>query len=182
MDYTTKDSGKREEFSSGMVRDTQDDKPRYDLIDLDMERKTRRALHILRAEDALLLWLAGVGHGEDILAHLAMIDGEPEAFFAGWAALMARGAKKYGEENWRQATGEAELKRFKASAKRHFYQARRGDTDEDHRAAVAFNVAGAEMVRQRIPPVPDAGCFTLGNGTCSGNNCMHTHISEDSGC
>lgn len=30
--YITKDSGKREEFESGAVRDTQDDKPRYDLI------------------------------------------------------------------------------------------------------------------------------------------------------
>lgn len=30
--YVTKDSGKREEFESGAVRDVQDDKPRYDLI------------------------------------------------------------------------------------------------------------------------------------------------------
>jgi hypothetical protein len=30
--FMTKDSGKREEFPSGMVRDTQDGKPRYDLI------------------------------------------------------------------------------------------------------------------------------------------------------
>lgn len=30
--FVTKDSGKREEFDSGMVRDTQDDKPRFDLL------------------------------------------------------------------------------------------------------------------------------------------------------
>lgn len=30
--FVTKDSGKRQEFESGMVRDTQDGKPRYDLI------------------------------------------------------------------------------------------------------------------------------------------------------
>jgi hypothetical protein len=30
--YRTKDSGKRQEFESGMVRDTQEGKPRYDLI------------------------------------------------------------------------------------------------------------------------------------------------------
>lgn len=30
--FSTKDSGKREEFVSGMKRDTQDDKPRYDLL------------------------------------------------------------------------------------------------------------------------------------------------------
>jgi hypothetical protein len=32
MAYTTKDSGKRQSFETGMVRDTQDGKPRYDLI------------------------------------------------------------------------------------------------------------------------------------------------------
>jgi hypothetical protein len=32
MTYTTKDSGKREEYKSGMRRDTQEGKPRYDLI------------------------------------------------------------------------------------------------------------------------------------------------------
>ena len=35
MKYQTKDSGKRQEFSTGMVRDTQDDKPRYDLIPIE---------------------------------------------------------------------------------------------------------------------------------------------------
>lgn len=30
--YTTKDSGQREEFDSGMVRDTQEGKPRWDLL------------------------------------------------------------------------------------------------------------------------------------------------------
>ena len=32
MEYITKDSGKREEYDSGMVRDTQELKPRFDLI------------------------------------------------------------------------------------------------------------------------------------------------------
>lgn len=34
--YQTKDSGKIQEFSTGMVRDIQEDKPRYDLIYLPM--------------------------------------------------------------------------------------------------------------------------------------------------
>jgi hypothetical protein len=33
--WTTKDSGVREEYPTGMKRDTQEGKPRYDLIDLD---------------------------------------------------------------------------------------------------------------------------------------------------
>jgi hypothetical protein len=32
MNFETKDSGKREAFITGMVRDTNDNKPRYDLI------------------------------------------------------------------------------------------------------------------------------------------------------
>ncbi len=31
-EFTTKDSGQREQFSTGMVRDVQTDKPRYDLV------------------------------------------------------------------------------------------------------------------------------------------------------
>ena len=104
--FITKDSGKRQEFSTGMVRDVQDDKPRYDLID--------------------------------------------RSFLKRWADLMARGAKKYGEENWRQAATQAELKRFEASATRHLFQWLDGDRTEDHAAAVAFNLAGAEMVREKL--------------------------------
>jgi hypothetical protein len=104
--FETKDSGKREEFSTGMVRDTQDDKPRYDLID--------------------------------------------GAFLKRWAELMARGARKYGENNWRKAATQEELTRFRASAIRHMFQYLEGDRSEDHAAAVAFNLAGAEMVEQKL--------------------------------
>src|SRR5580700_600336 len=94
--YVTKDSGVRQEFATGMVRDTQDDKPRYDLLD--------------------------------------------RTFLKRWAELMARGAKKYGENNWRKASTEEELQRFKASALRHMFQWLDGDTSEDHATAIAFNV------------------------------------------
>lgn len=104
--FNTKDSGKREEFSTGMVRDTQDDKPRYDLID--------------------------------------------GAFLKRWAELMARGAKKYGENNWKKAATTEELTRFRASAVRHLFQYLEGDRSEDHAAAVAFNLAGAEMVEEKL--------------------------------
>lgn len=121
MDYVTKDSGKREEFATGMVRDTQDDKPRYDLLD--------------------------------------------RAFLKRGAELMARGAKKYGENNWRKAATEEELSRFKASAVRHMFQWLDGDTSEDHAAAVAFNLSGAEMVKEKLRTI------TLSSKVCCGD-CM----------
>ena len=67
--------------------------------------------------------------------------------FYRWAEHLTGGAKKYDARNWMKANGEAELERFKESAFRHFMQWYRGDTDEDHAAAVYFNINGAEYVR-----------------------------------
>lgn len=104
--FTTKDSGERQTFDSGMVRDIQTDKPRYDLVDWPMIKR--------------------------------------------WADLMARGAVKYGEHNWKKAEGEKELERFKASALRHLIQWFNNDNDEDHAVAVFFNISGAEMVKEKL--------------------------------
>jgi hypothetical protein len=67
-----------------------------------------------------------------------------------WAEHMTRGAAKYSKRNWMQAAGEAELDRFKESAFRHFMQYMEGHTDEDHAAAVMFNINGAEYVRGKM--------------------------------
>jgi len=106
MEFSTKDSGKREEFPSGMVRDTQENKPRYDLVD--------------------------------------------EPMLTRWAELMARGAEKYGEDNWKKANSEEELRRFHASGFRHFIAWIRGDDDEDHAAGVFYNIAAAEFVKRKL--------------------------------
>lgn len=112
-DFTTKDSGQRRHFMSGMVRDVQDDKPRFDLI---------------RPKD--------VPYGEQMLTRLAK--------------LMARGADKYAERNWELAETQHELDAFIASGLRHAEQWACGETDEDHAAAVMFNVIGAELVRYKM--------------------------------
>lgn len=104
--YKTKDSGKKAVFKSGMNRDTQEGKPRYDLIYLPMLKR--------------------------------------------WAELMGRGAEKYGERNWEFAVTPEELERFRASAFRHFVQWFNGEDDEDHAAAVIFNLCGAEKVSDRL--------------------------------
>lgn len=104
--FVTKDSGERIGFESGMLRDTQKNKPRYDLVYLPMLKR--------------------------------------------WADLLDRGAKKYGERNWELASGNPELVRFKASAFRHFVQWFENEEDEDHAAAVFFNISGAEMVKEKL--------------------------------
>ena len=105
--FEVKDSGKREEFASGMVRDTEEGKIKYHLI----------------ASGPML---------------------------KRWAMHLTSGAKKYSDNNWMKASGEEEYQRFRNSAFRHFMQWFQGDTDEDHAAAVYFNLNGAEYVRERM--------------------------------
>lgn len=82
-----------------------------------------------------------------------------------YAAHLSKAKAKYpdlpdGTPNWMQANGQAELIRFRKSAFRHFRQWLRGDRDEDHAAAVFFNINGFEYVRDRMamaPPAPPVG-------------------------
>jgi hypothetical protein len=70
-----------------------------------------------------------------------------------WAELMTRGADKYGDRNWELAKSKEELERFKASAFRHFYQwINEENTEEDHAAAIFFNVSAVEMLKDKLKP------------------------------
>lgn len=63
------------------------------------------------------------------------------------AELMARGAVKYADRNWEQFSDQEALDRAKASAFRHMVQWQAGEVDEDHAAAVVFNLMAAEYVK-----------------------------------
>lgn len=76
-----------------------------------------------------------------------------------WAVHLTKGAEKYSENNWMKAEGEAEFNRFRASAFRHFMQWFLGDRDEDHAAAVMFNINGAEYVRDKMAKTADVVPF-----------------------
>lgn len=67
-----------------------------------------------------------------------------------WAVHLTKGSFKYSDNNWMQASGEVELERFRRSAFRHFMQWYRGDTDEDHAAALYFNINGACYVLDKM--------------------------------
>lgn len=112
-DFITKDSGKREEYASGMRRDTQEGKPRFELMLPDT-----------------------VPYEEQMLTR--------------FASLLARGAEKYGDRNWELAESEDEMRRFKGSAFRHFIQWFCGETDEDHAAAVMFNIMAHETTGAKV--------------------------------
>lgn len=111
--FEVKDSGQRQEFSNGMVRDTQEGKTDW--------------------------WRVAVG---------PMLER--------WAIHLTKGNVKYpdvepGVPNWTLAAGEEEYQRFRQSAFRHFMQWFNGQMDEDHAAAVFFNICGAEFVKAKSP-------------------------------
>lgn len=68
-----------------------------------------------------------------------------------YAAHLTKGAEKYEPRNWMKASGQEEYDRFRESAIRHMFQWLQGDRDEDHAAAVFFNINGAEYVRSKMP-------------------------------
>lgn len=55
-----------------------------------------------------------------------------------------------GVPNWTLAEGEEELQRARDGASRHFAQWMAGETDEDHAAAVVFNLDVAEYVKDKM--------------------------------
>ncbi len=105
--FTVKDSGKRQQYKSGMVRDLGDNKIDYSLI----------------------------------------YDGP---MYKRWADHLTKGAKKYKPRNWILANRQEELNRFKQSAARHFYQWMTNENDEDHAAAVFFNINAYEYLNNKL--------------------------------
>jgi hypothetical protein len=112
-EYVTKDSGERASYESGMIRDTQAGKARFDLFIAD-----------------------GVPYKDQLFTRIA--------------ELMTRGIEKYGERNWELAGSDEEIARFRASAFRHFMQWFCGELDEDHAAAVIFNLLAAETTEFKM--------------------------------
>ena len=158
VDFVTKDSGKREQFASGMKRDTQDGKLRVDLaFDGPMLRimfregpKSDVGLAMCDWYDEALLGHTAPDEAAKVLRLMAAYEGGMGALITRYAGVMTRGAVKYDARNWMQANGSAEAERFISSATRHFLQWFRGDKDEDHAAAVVFNLNGYEYVRRKM--------------------------------
>lgn len=150
-EFETKDSGVREEYPSGMRRDTQEGKPRFDLV------------------------LAPVPYEDQLLTR--------------WAHLMARGAEKYGERNWQEADSYEEHDRFVASGLRHMMQWANGERDEDHAAAVMFNLMAAEYMKTKLKLTPTEEQYaqaypegsSRGEDSSSGNSCICPDVRCNTG-
>ena len=108
MNFETKDSGAREEFKTGSVRDTQQGKARWDLMPWEELERV--------------------------------------------ADLYARGAEKYGDDNWRKGQP---MKRTFASLMRHIIAYSLGKRDEDHGAAVIWNMLSLMWHETNRPDLND---------------------------
>lgn len=104
--FVIKDSGTRQSFEGGMVRDTAEGKTNY----------------------------------------LLTRDGP---MYERWAVHLTKGAKKYEARNWLKGQGPEVMERARESAVRHFEAWLRGDVDEDHAAALYFNVNQCEEQKRR---------------------------------
>lgn len=112
-DFEVKDIRPKGMYGSGMVREDEGDRPRFDLLVI-----------------------------EDM-----PYEHQP---LTRWAALLAKGAKKYSARNWEKANSPEELERFKSSAFRHFMQWMAGEKDEDHLTMAWFNMMAADCTEWKL--------------------------------
>ena len=166
MSYETKDSGKRQDYASGMVRDLQIGKARFDLIEpLFLSELAEKNKELTETSiNELISLFVSIKHAEkdkdfnmatEFCVNIAsLIIRKSSLSFSevvqNWAELMQRGADKYGENNWQLASSEEERARFYQSGFRHAMQFMSGQTDEDHQSAVLFNLAAYLFVWRKL--------------------------------
>lgn len=123
-DYQIKDSGAREDFEGGGMRDTEEGKLDY---------------------SNLFVWFEPMG--------------------TRYATHMTKGRSKYpdpkpGTPNWTLFPHTPEvLARTLRSLDRHFKAYRAGETDEDHAAAILFNLNLAERIRDTLAKLDEIEAF-----------------------
>lgn len=149
--YTTKDSGQRDEFPTGARRDTQDGKGRFDLIPPQLLQQLAQELE-------------RVGEDRDTLLGLTLLPMRP---LMRLAALYGRGAQKYGPSNWRCGIP---LSRTLSSLLRHIVAWTAGMDDEDHLAAVIWNaftlLATQSLIQEGVLPASLGDAGPIAKTTC----------------
>lgn len=156
------DSGVRQEFETGSVRDTREGKGRFDLIGslASMYFPIAPVSHPLgEAINALYEYLAQsdislLGNAYNLVAtNIDIEEGCSGAYLTRLARHYEGGAKKYDARNWEKGQ---DVMRYFDSAVRHLTKAIQGQTDEDHKAAALWNIIGfahtLEMIERALLP------------------------------
>jgi hypothetical protein len=183
-----KDSGKRQEFSTGSRRDTDDGKGWPHLVagepfNVILNKYGSWTTTEFQVEQPLVECLKELfaysrfeetrEAGEDHLHRAIMFtmraiaeteDGTFNSVLRRLAVHYQNGAKKYAKNNWRKGQP---ITRYYDSAMRHLAKAVDGLKDEDHLAALLWNLFGIvqmkiDVKRGLLPPQIDDFPFTTG--------------------
>lgn len=92
------------------------------------------------------------GARRDVQTGKPRFDLIPTVSLTRLANLYAAGAEKYGDNNWQKGMP---VSRCYASAFRHLIQWAEGDRDEDHAAAVAWNMFAIMHYEDTMPELND---------------------------
>ena len=128
-----KDSGNRQAFQSGAVRDVSQGKGRVDLIPLSVVAKLMKDTPITyignfqKTGEVKWLYAALEEVMQDNKAHILL---ELSKHFE-------KGAQKYDEDNWKKGIP---VERYIDSGLRHYLKYMDGQDDEDHHTAFVWNI------------------------------------------
>ena len=152
------DSGARQEFGTGAVRDIQEGKGRCDLMPLDV---VAEYLDVATASGKNMILLRidrfqGTGDTDNLYDALAIFTEQhwecDHSMLLEVAIHFEEGAKKYGENNWQKGIP---VKRYIDSAVRHYLKFLRGDKDEPHDRAFCWNIMCAIWTCKHKPELND---------------------------
>ena len=158
------DSGARQEFGTGAVRDIQEGKGRCDLMPLDVVANIirdeiidhidsfQKIGNVIDLYDALEMFAP---HWDDNLVKGSSYDIDIQrktTMILEVAIHFEEGAKKYGENNWQKGIP---VKRYIDSAVRHYLKFLRGDKDEPHDRAFCWNIMCAIWTCKHKPELND---------------------------
>jgi hypothetical protein len=81
--------------------------------------------------------------------------------FKRYAIHMTKGASKYEARNWMQFSDREALERAKRSLARHYHQYVSGERDEDHAAAIIFNLNVIERIEDLMAAEAENGSVII---------------------
>ena len=147
-DSPIKDSGERQEFSTGAARDIQTGKGRCDLMPLDIVSE----FMVIKPEKDYLSYIADFQETENYESLIGAAASFADKYFADretavleYAIQLENGAIKYGPRNWQKGIP---LDRYVDSGIRHYMKHLRGDDDERHDRAALWNMLCGAWTRK----------------------------------
>lgn len=175
------DSGTRQQFPTGAVRDIQKGKGRCDLLPLDV---TAEYFTLYGEANKIIMSIHTFTTTGDYEVLFRVLDRFNEqhwknnkTMFLELSMHFEEGAEKYGENNWQKGLP---VKCYINSAVRHYLKYLREDSDERHDRAFCWNILCAIWTCKHKPELNDYGftpCPVCGAIIPKGeSNCPHCRV------